>query len=634
MGDFRAKISVDVDMKGLDKLKSTIESIKDKSIKINLDIDKAAVEAINKLKPKDIRTKIVVDNSNIKAAQKDLVNLQKISASIQAKQGQLATLQASPKTDTASINKLQSELKELDADWKKVQASLNENLTVKTDGASTALDGLNKDATKLTKSYKNLDIAQQEIFENKRSTSANRDEVFLNNNIRLSEEYKTQLKDIIALKRESNSDVDLKVLNSRADEIKSAARAAGETGSGKTMSQQFDEVNKSIKGNIVGIGKLAASYLTLQAGIRMAKSMAKEVLAVDSAMTDLYKVTDASKDQYGKFFENSKKDAVSLGRSVSGLITQSAEWAKTGFSLNESQDLARVSTIYANVGDVDDKTAVQDLTAIMKAYNIESNNSIGIVDQLNNLSNKYAVSAAGLGAGLKDVASVAALAGTSMEKTNALLVGGSEITQAPEEMGKGLRTVMLRLRGMTGALQDLGEESEGIESVSKMQTQILNLTKGKVNIFDKDDPNKFRDVYDILQDISAVYGDLKETEQAELLELVSGKMRANQTAAIISAFQNGQIDKIYQDALTSDGSAQAEQDTWMNSLEAKLASLQAQWQAFSTTFVNTDMFKGLIDGATSLLGILTSIAGLGGGAGSLGLLGAIFGTGSFLKNMD
>lgn len=38
---------------------------------------------------------------------------------------------------------------------------------------------------------------------------------------------------------------------------------------------------------------------------------------------------------------------------------------------------------------------------------------------------------------------------------------------------------------MKGELEALGEEvDDNIESISKVQTQILNLTKGKVNIFD------------------------------------------------------------------------------------------------------------------------------------------------------
>jgi len=46
----------------------------------------------------------------------------------------------------------------------------------------------------------------------------------------------------------------------------------------------------------------------------------------------------------------------------------------------------------------------------------------------------------------------------------------------------------MRLRNTAGELEKLGEDSEGAaESVTKLQTQLLNLTSGKVNIMASED---------------------------------------------------------------------------------------------------------------------------------------------------
>ena len=87
---------------------------------------------------------------------------------------------------------------------------------------------------------------------------------------------------------------------------------------------------------------------------------------------------------------------------------------------------------------------------------------------------------------------------------------------------------------MKGELEELGEEYENVQSISKIQTQILNLTKGQVNIF-KDD-GTFKSTYDILEQISKVYDDLSDTSKASLTEILFGKLRANQGVALISAF--------------------------------------------------------------------------------------------------
>lgn len=59
-----------------------------------------------------------------------------------------------------------------------------------------------------------------------------------------------------------------------------------------------------------------------------------------------------------------------------------------------------------------------------------------------------------------------------------------------------LKILSLRLRGMAGQLEELGEDvDENVENLSKMQGQILNLTNGKVNIFDAN--GDFESTYEI-----------------------------------------------------------------------------------------------------------------------------------------
>lgn len=103
-----------------------------------------------------------------------------------------------------------------------------------------------------------------------------------------------------------------------------------------------------------------------------------------------------------------------------------------------------------------------------------------------------------------------------------MATGISEVTQDPEKAGSALKTLSLRLRGMKGKLEEIGEEvDENVDSISKMQTQILNLTNGKVNIFEDD--GSFKSTYEIMDDIADVYDKLSSTKQAELLETIAGK---------------------------------------------------------------------------------------------------------------
>lgn len=249
--------------------------------------------------------------------------------------------------------------------------------------------------------------------------------------------------------------------------------------------------------------------------------------------------------------------------------------------------------------------------------------------------NKYATSSADLGEGLKKSASALALAGNDINQSLAMITGGTEITQDASEMGNATKVASMRLRGMKGKLEELGEESEGIESISKIQTQILNLTKGSVNIF-KDD-GSFKSTYEIIKGIAKVWKDISETDQASLLEIVAGKQRGNQIAALIQSFQSGQAEKAYADAVNSEGSAMQEQERWLESIEAKTQQFEASWQSLSNTFLGSDIVKDFVDFGTGAVNILESIidkvGGLNAVIGGAGLFAGIKGIGSVKSSL-
>lgn len=183
---------------------------------------------------------------------------------------------------------------------------------------------------------------------------------------------------------------------------------------------------------------------------------------------------------------------------------------------------------------------------------------------------------------------------------------------------------------MKGELEELGEEvDDSVNSISKVQTQILNLTKGKVNIFDN--KNEFRDYYEIIKDIADVFGELSSTDQADLSEVLFGKQRGNTGAALISAFQSGQIEKALNAANNSAGSAEQEQSRWLESVQARTQQLQAAVQEFSQTTLNTDFIKSAIDALIKLTEWATKAVDA---VGLLpGVLGGV-GIAAFVKNFD
>ncbi|WP_024348486.1 phage tail tape measure protein [Lacrimispora indolis] len=411
-----------------------------------------------------------------------------------------------------------------------------------------------------------------------------------------------------------------KEINAEFEQIKFNAREAGLLG--KTVGDSFKDM-----------GSKFVSWVTVSGGIMTAitglKKMKDAVIEIDTAMTNLYKVTDETSSKYNNFLEKANANAQKLGRSVSSLITQAAEWAKLGFSIDKSAELAQVSSIYANVGEVDDKTAVSDMVTAMKAFNVQASDSILIIDKLNALGNQYAVSSADLGEGLRNSASALALAGNDIDQSLAMITAMSEVTQNASESGNALKILSMRLRGMKGELEALGEESDGIESISKIQTQLLNLSNNKVNIFD--DHGNFKSTYEIMKDIANVWESMSQVDQADMLEIIAGKQRGNSIAALLTNMSQAQ--NALDSSVESSGSAYAEQEKWMQSIEAKAGQFEAAFQSLSNTVIDSELVKFFVDlgttgvkGLDSLASAIKYINSLGGNISSIGgTLGALSG---------
>lgn len=473
--------------------------------------------------------------------------------------------------------------------------------------------GVDVDDKTATKYANQLLKVKNNLNEIDKITFANQIQAWRRVNSAAEKDFGGTLDGLLVKLREIDNKSDFSNLQKQFRGVKAEADALGVTG--KSIGDTFASSARKFSEWIVSVG----AVMTV---VQSVKQMISNVIKLDSAMTELYKVTDETDSKYNQFLVRANKNAQELGRSVSSLVEQTATWAKLGFNIDQAEQLAKISSIYANVGEVDDKTAVSDLVTAMKSFNIESSKSITIVDSLNKLGNEFATDAGSLGEGLRNAASALALGGMDINKSLALLTGGSEITQNAGELGNALKVGQMRVMGMKGALEELGEEAEGLESVSKIQTHILNLTKGQVNIMNDADPSKFKDYYEILEGVSKVFDSLDQTKRADLLETLFGKQRGNQGAAVIQAFQSGQVQKALDASINSAGSAYAEQDKWLDSIDAKLQQLTAAFQSLSNTIIDSNLIKFFVDlGITGTNSIEKIIKVLG----DLGTIGAIGG---------
>lgn len=114
------------------------------------------------------------------------------------------------------------------------------------------------------------------------------------------------------------------------------------------------------------------------------RRMPKEVTEVNSAMTELYKVSDASANEINNYFDDATKSAKEYGAAITDVINATADWSRLGYSLPDSKKLAEIAVLYKNVGDgIDIDTASKSLVSTLQGFQLEADDALNIIDQFN-----------------------------------------------------------------------------------------------------------------------------------------------------------------------------------------------------------------------------------------------------------
>lgn len=346
-----------------------------------------------------------------------------------------------------------------------------------------------------------------------------------------------------------------------------------------------------------------AQTAAVMAGLHLVQQGMRQVydnvVEVNSAMTELKKVTNETDTAYAKFTQRAAQQSRELGANISDYVQTTADWARLGYNLPSSEELARVSSLFANVGDgIDSATQASEyLISTLKGFNLVADDAERVVDIINQVANTEPVSAQDISEILQRSAAALSASNTSFEKTVALGTAMNSVLQNSATTGTALKTLSMYLRATKTELEENGEDAEYCaSSMSELRDSILALTKGKVDI--QLDEDTYKDVYDIMQEISGVYDQLTDKEQASLLNLLGGKRNANAVQALIQQFQIAE-DTMKQTQQAT-GSAMKENDTYMSSIQGKLNQLSSAFQNLSINLLDSDIVKFFVDLATGV----------------------------------
>ena len=427
----------------------------------------------------------------------------------------------------------------------------------------------------------------------------------LNENSKMSSEAKAKIKAYYAEIESGNPSMSLDKIHGEILKIYNAEVEAGRAG--RTL---WDTLKNS------GFHQIAAQMAGMF-GVYDVINLGKEgfnvVRELNTALTEMRKVSDETVQSLKDYQATTFDTADAVGTTAKQIQNSTADWMRLGESMNQAAESAKDANVLLNVSEFEGiDEATESLVSMSQAY--KDLDKMDIIDVLNNIGNNYSISTDGLATALKDSASALVTANNDLNEAVSLTTAGNAITQDPSKVGAGLRTISLRLVGTEEAkqeLSDLGEETDGmITTVSKLRDTIMDATKAASSDgkgFDILDSNgNYKSTYEIMQGLADLYDNIvkKDKELGTnnlnlLLETIAGKNRANIAASIL---QNGDmLRSVYEDAQNSEGSAEKELNSYLDSIDGKMAQLENRAQEFWFKVIDSETIKNGIDLLSTLL---------------------------------
>lgn len=467
------------------------------------------------------------------------------------------------------------------------------------------LDKYESELKQAISAVQNMTAAQKGYDQLAGEKELNKISQILRENSNMSEKAKAEIRDYYHQIESGNPSASLGVIHGKILDIVNAEEQAGRAG--KSLWDIFK--TSRLHQMVAQVAGMFSFYDAIN-GVKRGVSTVKEL---NTALTEMRKVSDESLQSLKNYQAATFDTADDVGTTAKQIQNSTADWMRLGESMDQAAESAKDANILLNVSEFEGiDEATESLVSMSQAY--QDLDKMDIIDVLNNIGNNYSISTDGLATALKDSASALVTANNDLNEAVSLTTAGNAITQDPSKVGAGLRTISLRLVGTEEAkqeLSDLGEETDGmITTVSKLRDTIMNATKAASSDgkgFDILDANgNYKSTYEIMQGLADLYDDIvkKDKELGTnnlnlLLETIAGKNRSNIAASIL---QNGDmLRSVYEDAQNSEGSAEKELNSYLDSVDGKLQQLTNRAQEFWFKVIDSETIKNGIDLSSTLL---------------------------------
>lgn len=352
--------------------------------------------------------------------------------------------------------------------------------------------------------------------------------------------------------------------------------------------KNLDKAHKNLSFTVGNMLKKSATIVPIWMAIRnvymsvfsLIQNSMRFLVEWETTMASIAVVGGGTKEQLNNLSDALLGLGSAMGTSMKDLGEGARLWAQQGKSYSEIIPLMKTTASLSKITGRSMTESVEDITSVMKSFNMTAEDSMKIVDSLVAIDLKFAITTDVLVAAVKKVGPVASQMNISFEKLLGVITATHVATRASgDEIGNAWRTIFTRMTT---------QSRDAIQSLADIPVYI-----DKFGTATKENTGSFRSWEDILDELAIKYKNLNDTNKAALAEALSG---TRQISKMMSAFQHwGEGMDASLAALLSYGKGQNAINILLDTAESKTKKLENSWLRLVEVFLSTDAYKQVLD---------------------------------------
>ena len=324
-------------------------------------------------------------------------------------------------------------------------------------------------------------------------------------------------------------------------------------------------------------------------GIYATRKAIKDVTDViseaEQRFVSLRKVMDPLKTDFDQLRKSMFDMAKETGRGFKETGDIMFEFAKQGRSSTEIEQLTKQVLLMGNIGEMGAEKAVKSITSTLAQFNLTAADAASIVDRLNNVSNKNAVSFQALAEAIGQTGSAFATQGGNLDDLLPIISGLSSATQLTgATMGRVLRQTFVRMS----------------------RPHFKGIVEG-VGIKTRNERGQSVAPFEVLEQLGEKWASLAPTKQFEIATEAGGGRYTSYFQALMSNWDK--VMKARGDVFDAELSAYKENAFYMETYQAKVNQAQAAWAELAQTVGDAGFLSLLKNIAEISKGIAESESG-------------------------